>query len=234
MKKRILWVDEGWPEMIRIARACANVHIRSRRGGFSLVELLVCIGIIMILAALLLAALIKTRDDAQDVAATEAIRQEAIAQLAGPDGHVSHASDDREHLRAAYRETLDTGKDEVLVTRIPYGVTAEAQFVAYWHTVINPDASGPLEFEYDGLIVKDASGTTFKLKPHTFWQETQYDRGAYPYMWEYLSTNMADMNSTSRSIRVLYTDGEVKNVRYPGEFPACETVAELSYRFLHP
>ena len=50
-------------------------------------------------------------------------------------------------------------------------------------------------------------------------------------MWEFLSTHLAEMSRSSLVLDVMFGDGHVEPVRYPGAFPVTATVATLSHEF---
>jgi prepilin-type N-terminal cleavage/methylation domain-containing protein len=206
-------------------------------GAFSLIELLICVAIIAILFAMYAAVLGKAQEKAKDTALLEALRQRGIGEFADGDEYRRTCSGSIEEIRRccreAYWQLVDTGKTDMVYTELRYLVTSNAQFRAYWYTLINPHAEGEFEFTESSVVVEDAEGNNFTLNAVGNWQDPDYDHAVYPVMWEYLSSSMADMNNTSLNIQVLYTDGGVGTIRYPGEFPVTETVAELSYRFLH-
>lgn len=204
------------------------------RGGFSLLELLIVVAIISILMSMYMSTLSKAQRKAEQVAVAEGIRQQRLGRMADSaniarDSGASRESDDtlRSQCRSAYRQTIPTGKSEAFVTETLYCVQNEAAFRAYWHTLVNPEANAPLEFEGGSAVALDESGNRFVLKP----QGTQ-PGGTHPVEWEFLSTNLTETTLSGLGVSVLYGDGHMGYVRYPGEFPACRVVAELSQRFI--
>jgi prepilin-type N-terminal cleavage/methylation domain-containing protein len=204
---------------------------RSPQRGHSLIELLICVTIIGILMALYMPVLAKARRKAVQVAGGEAMRQKRIAKEADGANSVRPPSvdnlPDRDACRNAYLQILQTGKHEIFVTELLYAIDGEAEFAAYWHTLINPSASGPLEFDGGVLLAKDEVGTEFRLKALG---AALPDSG--PVLWDFLSTNMADTTMTGLGINVHYADGRTAFMKYPGAYPCCATVAELSRRFV--
>jgi prepilin-type N-terminal cleavage/methylation domain-containing protein len=204
-----------------------------RRNGFSLVETLVVLAIIGVLASMLVAALTRARDKAMQRAAAEAGRQLYIGRLADkvniarPKSNVKYS---RDECREMYRTMLDTGSGETLVTIPLYIVTNEDEFRAYWHTVINPSASGELEFEGGKLVARDEDDNAFLLMPI---ENMDQLRKTVPLGWQFISTDMSEMDAGSGiGTSVWYSDIHVDYIPYPGEFPVCRTVAELSHRFV--
>lgn len=53
-----------------------------------------------------------------------------------------------------------------------------------------------------------------------------------PILWDFLSTNMADTTMTGMGINIHYADGRTAFMKYPGAYPCCATVAQLSRRFV--
>jgi prepilin-type N-terminal cleavage/methylation domain-containing protein/prepilin-type processing-associated H-X9-DG protein len=202
------------------------------RDAFSLVELLVVVAIIGVLAAFLVPALSRARSKAEQIAAVEAMRQKhigALAQNANAPWPHDFEGPDREDCREAYARVLETGSGEAFVTELLYKVRNEAEFKAYWHTLIDPEADEELEFEGSTLVARDEQGTEFELLPLEL---HMLKEKAFPIGWEFLSTDMAEMSSGSIGANVLYSDGHVKYVPYPGKYPVCKTVADLSHRFV--
>lgn len=208
-------------------------NIVRKRNGFSLVETLVVMAIIGILASMLVAALTRARSKAIQRAAAEAGRQWYIGRLADkaniarPKGNVRYS---RDECREMYRQTFDIGSGETLVTVPFYIVTNEDEFRAYWHTVIDPSASEELEFEGGKLVARDEDDNEFLLTPI---ENMDQLRKTVPLAWQFLSTDMSEMEA-GRSIgaSVWYSDGHEEYIPYPGKFPVCRTVAELSHRFV--
>jgi prepilin-type N-terminal cleavage/methylation domain-containing protein len=204
------------------------------RHGFSLVELLVVVAIIMLLASMYMVALGRARSKAMQVAAVEAVRQKYIGELASNvnaarRGRVGDITRVREGARKAYRQTLQTGSGPTLVTELRYVVKNEAEFRAYWHTLINPAASEPLELKGQALVARDEDGNEYVLPPI----DLNYVKGeVFPLGWEFLSTDMSEMTSGTIGAYVQYSDGHLDYIAYPGKFPICRSVAELSHRFV--
>jgi len=209
----------------------------SRRAmGFSLVELLVCIAIIAILTAMYLPALAKARKQAEAIVVKEGFRQEHIGKLADSaniarpqSSTTSDAAQMRAEARAAFRRNMTMTGGETLVTYLLWRVTSEAEFNAYWNTLINPAATGSIDSSSGGIVVKDEAGNEYTLQP----LNDQLPMGApFPVGWEFLSTNLSEGTAGTLGTNVLYSDGHVEYVPYPSAYPACRTVAELSHRFV--
>ena len=61
----------------------------------------------------------------------------------------------------------------------------------------------------------------------------RYDpRGSYVVGWEFLSTVLSETSTGTLGAEVMYSDGHVSYVRYPGEFPMRRIVAELSHEYV--
>ena len=202
------------------------------RNAFSLVELLVVVAIIGVLAAFLVPALSRARSKAEQIAAVEAMRQKhigALATNANAPWPQDYDPPDQWDCRDAYMQALETGSGETFVTELLYKVRNEAEFKAYWHTVIDPDSDDELEFAGSTLIARDERGREYKLVPLEL---HMLKEKAFPIAWEFLSTDMAEMSSGSIGANVMYSDGHVKYMSYPGKYPVCKSVAELSHRFV--
>ncbi|MBX7258456.1 MAG: type II secretion system GspH family protein [Candidatus Hydrogenedentes bacterium] len=197
--------------------------MRSRR-GYSLLETLICVAIIAILMALQLPVLSRALRKAKEVAVKEGLHQMQIGAMA--DGGSSNTRPDRETCRAAYRQTYE----ESLVTELKYAVHDEAEFAAYWNTLIRPGAIEPLQYTGGGeLIAQDGAGTVYYLKPLNLG-----DPPAETVVvgWEFISTDLSETTSGTLGTNVLYSDGRAVYIRYPGDFPMTSLVAELSHRFV--
>ena len=210
-----------------------------KRSGFSLVELLVVVAIIGILMSMYMTAFSRARQQALQVVRAEGMRQEHLGQLADTANMAwleaqMPVHSDREECREAYRTTIETSSGDVWVTQLLYVVYSEAAFRAYWHTLIDENATDPLEYDDTGrLIAEDENGNVFRLAPMGWdpWAaNARY--GRVPVSWDFLSTDLGETSSGSIGANVLYTDGHVEFLTYPGQFPVCRSVAELSHQFV--
>lgn len=208
-----------------------------RRDGFSLVELLVVVAIIGILAAMYASTFIKVRDKANQVVAKEGMRQGNIGRMADDANsarpHRKPPPDSetvREQCRAAFREEVGDG---VVVSKPVYLVRNDEEFRAYWHTVLNPDNEDPVAFDGSHLVATDPEGNSYTLRIVDGFLDshTAGDTDA-ALAWEFFSTHLGDGNTASIGASVLFIDGNVQYVRYPGQFPVTETVATLSHQFM--
>jgi len=208
-----------------------------KRDGFSLIELLVVIAIISILMAMYMSTLAKVRGRAKQIAAAEGLRQKALGEMADNvnTGRMAPVSSpvgelpERPACRAAYRQTIQTGWEERVLTELLYAVEDEAQFRAYWHTLINPDNTDDLEFEGTRLIAKDEDDNTYLLQTVDAAAATS---APFPVAWDFLSTAMNEMTIDGLGANVLYSDGHVKYIPYQRMYPSCQTVAKLSHQFM--
>ncbi|MCP4641036.1 MAG: type II secretion system protein [bacterium] len=205
--------------------------MKKQRGGFSLIELLICLAIISILMGLYLPVLGRAKKKAEGVAVKEGMRQKRIGTMADTaNGGGYGLPPDRGECREAFRHTVDLGKNEMIVTEMRYVVTSEAEFRAYWHTMIDQSASGSLDLSMGSLVATDDLGKEYTLKAmDKFLAE---ETGTVPVAWEFLGKDLSHGSSGSIGCEVLYSDGHVEYVKYPGKFPAVRSVAELSYRFV--
>ncbi len=205
---------------------------RRRAYGFSLVELLVCIAIISILAAMYMAALSKARRKAEGVVVMEGLRQDNIGRAA--DGaniarDSAYKPTDRAVFRDAYRKQLTVSDEQIWTTEVLCEIESEDAFRAYWFTVIDPAAQSPLEYRNDSLVAHDDQQKEFLLK---VFSPTGRVGPSVPVTWEFLSTNPQEGSSGTLGATVRYSDGHVEFVPYPTKFPACKSVAELSHAFM--
>ena len=199
-----------------------------QRNGFTLVELLIVVAIIAIIASMYMAALGRARAKAKQMANSEAIRQRHLGHLADNANSV-----DRQEIelpdRDECRDTLDTGSGPALTTFLLYEVRTLDEFRAYWHTLINPDARGPLEFDGGRVVARDKDGDEYNLR---VLDENRTQGKLFPIGWEFLSTDMSEMDSGSLGANVLFSDGHIEFMSYPNDYPVCPTVAELSLEFV--
>ena len=200
-----------------------------RQHGFSLIELLVVIAIVSILAMMQVQAGIKAMRQAKAVATGEAMRQKQIDKFAD-NANRGRLTDDtaatRKACREVFREMYETGKAQAAVTEVLYALRNDRDFDAYYHTLIDPDAGSELVFEDGKLKAETKDGTVVMLEPLS-------DRIiGVATMWEFLSTDMSNMTAGT-NIRVMYNDGHVDSMQYPGQFPASRIVAELGQDFMN-
>ncbi len=204
------------------------MRTEKRQFGFSLVELLVVIAIISILAMMQVTAGIKAMRQARAVATGEAMRQDKIGNMSDNANRGMLNGDPvqtRETCRNAFRQMYETGKAQAAVTKVFYALRTDQDFDAYYHTLIDPEADGKLEFRDSKLVAETKNGTEVLLEPLS-------DRiSGVATMWEFLSTNAAYMTADT-NIRVVYNDGHVESVHYPSRFPASRIVAELGQDFM--
>lgn len=194
----------------------------TRQSGFSLLELLVSVAIIGILLALYSGALSKAMRYAKTTAAAESMHQSDIMRRLGKE--VSDPID-------AYRRTIEVGKDQqAIITEMAYVVENDAEFRAYWNTLIAPNYTGPIEFEPDGALrAIDPEGNVFILPRIS----VEADKGgSFIIAWDFFSTDLKDTALGNLGSNVLYSDGRVKYVKYKAEFPVTETVARLSRQYM--
>jgi prepilin-type processing-associated H-X9-DG protein len=201
--------------------------------------LLVVVAIISILTSMYLTAFSRARQQALQVVRAEGMRQEHLGQLADTANTARLESQislrfDRDECREAYRKTIETSKGDIWVTQLLYVVRNEAEFAAYWHTLIDEDATDPLEYDGRGrLIAEDEDGNEFRLAPmgwNLWWTNARY--GRVPVLWDFLSTDLGETSSGSVGANVLYADGHLEYQTYPGQFPVCRAVAELTHLFV--
>lgn len=208
------------------------VRLDSKK-GFSLVETLVVLAIMLILMALYLPTLSKAMRKAKEVAGKEALRQQAIGRAADVvnSSRPTDARPSRDEARNAFRQTLEIGKgDSMIVSELLYIVKNDAEFRAYYHTLLNPANGDPLTYTNGGYLNAYDENNNLYVLP---FMETLGNRnGIYPVGWEYISTDLGDTSSGTLGANVMYSDGHAKYVRYPDEFPITRTVAELSREFV--
>ena len=207
---------------------------RHANQGFSLVETLVVLAIILILMALYLPTLSKAMRKAKEVAGKEALRQQAIGKFADGANATRPGKPTpktREQARQAFRQSLDIGKgDNMLVSEMLYIVTSDAEFRAYYHTLLDPANTTPLEHDGDGsLKAYDEDNNQFSLQSAELIDAFE---GSYPLAWEFLSTKPTETTSGSLGGSILYSDGHIGYLRYQQGFPMTRTVAELSHQFM--
>lgn len=200
----------------------------TRRRGYSLIETLVVMAIIAILMALYLPVLSKAMRKAEEVKVKEGLRQEQLGKMAD-NANAAFAYEPpagRTEARAVYRKRID----DMWVTELLYVVENDDQFRAYWHTLINPNNSAPLQWGPSGhLLATDENNVAHFLIPLKAFPP---HRAPVPRAWEFISTNLLETSSGTLGSNVIFTDGHVEYVRFPGLFPMTQKVAELSHEFV--
>jgi hypothetical protein len=206
-------------------------HTVSQTKGHTLVETLVVLGIMMTILAMALPHYTKAIRSAKQVAGGEAKRQKNIAREATGGADAMAPAHMRQFARQVYRQTIDAGKFDLVITEVLFVCHTDDEFGAYYYTLIDPDEAIPIQMEAGRLAAQDPAGNTFLLQP----VGNGITPGASqpgPLGWDFLSVDMGHMNSDSRHISVLHTNGQQEVIAYPGKFPATPAVAEFSQRFM--
>jgi prepilin-type processing-associated H-X9-DG protein len=116
-----------------------------------------------------------------------------------------------------------------LVTQLIARVGNEAEFRAYWRTLIDPAATGPIRRDRGGIVVRDEAGNEYVLSAVGNGPQAG---PTVPVVWEFLSTDLSEGTAGTIGTNVLYSDGHVEYMPYPSGYPACQSVAELSHQFM--
>jgi prepilin-type N-terminal cleavage/methylation domain-containing protein len=208
---------------------------RKYRHGFSMLELLIVVGIISILVLMYLVTFQKVLGKVKDSARAEAIRQDMLGREAAAihEGPLRDEPATPEECRQAFRKRLDTGKEKILVSELLYVVKTPEEFRAYWNTMLNPNSIYPPVYEGTTLMALDPEGDVFPLPAIMDSHSAAHDKhGAFPIAWDFLSANPSDNTSNSIGAEVLFSDGHMEYVRYPGQFPCVKEVANLTRKFV--
>lgn len=101
-----------------------------------------------------------------------------------------------------------------------YRVQSDEEFIAYWHTLLNPDSDVNPQFKKNYLVATDPSGNTYKLR-------------SYIMRWSFIAYKNGGVEPQPLGVDYHNPDtGQFDYMRYPSEFPATPIVAALSYEFL--
>ena len=213
-----------------------------RRRGYSMVEMLVVIAIIMVLLTIAVPRYVKVVWLAKQVAMDEGKHQRHIGEIStgvlsnphgsrpGGDSSSYTVEQLRAKARASYRQTFDAGKFDYYLTEVVCVIDNDHEFRAYWHSLIGPDESVSVDLDGGSVTVRDEHGNAYTLARVLPWQYESH--GIHAIAWDFLSTGMKHMTTGNRGVTAEYNDGSQAHLRYPGEFPATTTVAELSQRFM--
>ncbi len=203
-----------------------------RRAGFSMIETLVVLCIIMILMTLLVPVLTKALRMAKTTAAGEEMRSDRVGEMATAvhEGNKSAAWTPQEivqHARTLFRQEGQGGQKKILSTML-YQVGTDEEFRAYWHTLLNKQNMQLPEFtRKDYLVAFTPEGARYELPP----VERDTPGPAHIIRWEFISTRLDETGRMDLGGNVIYSDGRREYVAYPREFPMTRQVAELSHRF---
>lgn len=205
------------------------------RGGFSLIEILVVVAIILVVLSFLLPAVSRALRKGREAMIMTSLQDLLRSDLAERANTVRDYFPKRPECRGAFRVRI--GRDKY-ATQLLYIVRSDAEFRAYWHTLINPDNDDPLEFDRRHLLAKNSAGQVYPLRPGS------------RMAWEFLCTDLKHMNSSQERIGVVgvpeslrqQTDPPVFRpwagtddkgfVAYPTEFPASQTVMQISHQYM--
>jgi len=203
-----------------------------RRAGFSMIETLVVLCIIMILMTLLVPVLTKALRMAKTTAAGEEMRQERVGEMAtavheGNDSGELTPEQVVQQARSSFRREGGQGQKKIL-SDVLFQVRDDQQFRAYWHTLLNKQNTQLPEFTRKGhLIARTPEGQEFELPP----VERDSEGPSHVVRWEFISTRLDETGRMDLGGNVIYSDGRREYVAYPREFPMSRQVAELSHRF---
>jgi Tfp pilus assembly protein FimT len=203
-----------------------------RRSGFSMLETLVVLAIIMVLLTLLVPVLTKALRMAKATAAGEEMRSDRVGEMATAI-HEGNNPKERtpeewvQHARGMFRREGKGGQTK-LVSDVLFVVANDPEFRAYWHTLLNKQNTQLPEFTRKGhLIAFTPEGERFELLP----VEKNSSGPAHIIRWEFISTRLEETGRMDLGGNVIYSDGRREYVAYPREFPMTRQVAELSHRF---
>lgn len=206
-----------------------------RESGFSMIETLVVLAIIMILMTILVPALARAVRSAKATAAGEELRVEHAGEVARGIHEGSNHEKNPTHgvwvttARGSFYQERGDGQKAVL-SYPQFVVTNDLEFRAYWHTLLNEANTQLPEFTRGGeLIAFTPEGQRFVLPPA---DGRMHEPGpAYPVVWEFISTKLAETGRGDMGGNVIYSDGRREYIGYPHRFPMTRQVAELSHRF---
>lgn len=203
-----------------------------RRAGFSMIETLVVLCIIMILMTLLVPVLTKALRMAKTTAAGEEMRSDRVGEMATAihEGNKPAEWTPQEIVQQARQKFRHEGQgsQKSIVTTLLYQVGNDEEFRAYWHTLLNKQNAQLPEFTRRGnLIAFTPEGQRYELPP----VDRDTEGPSHIIRWEFISTRLDETGRMDLGGNVIYSDGRREYVAYPREFPMTRQVAELSHRF---
>ena len=204
---------------------------RRKRSGFSMLETLVVLAIIMMLFTLLVPVLTRALRMAKRTAAGEEMHSEQVGEMATAihEGGPEKLTPEQAVLQArAYFRHEGTAGQKKIVSDLLFTVQNDDEFRAYWNTLLNPSNTALPEFTGAGhLIAKTPEGRRYELPP----AGAEMRGPARIAKWDFLSTRLEETGRMDLGGNVIYTDGRVEYVPYPQRFPMTRQVAELSHRY---
>jgi len=210
---------------------CGMMARRRGRLGFSLLETLVVLAIIMILLTLLVPVLTRALRMAKRTAAGEEMHSERVGEIATAihEGGPEKLTPEQAVLqaRAYFRKEGQAGQKKI-VSHLLFSVQDDDEFRAYWNTLLNAQNTALPEFTRSGyLIATTPEGHRYELPP----ADAELRGAARIARWDFISTRLEETGRGDLGGNVIYTDGRIEYVPYPQRFPMTRQVAELSHRY---
>jgi competence protein ComGC len=205
----------------------------TRRGrlGFSLLETLVVLAIVMVLLTFLVPVLTKALRMAKRTAAGEEMHSERVGEVATAvhEGEPEKLTPEQAVLQA--RESFhheNAAGQKKIVSHLLFAVKNDDEFRAYWYTLLCPANAALPEFNHHGaLIAITPEGHRYELPPVRGKETTT----THIVAWDFISTRLEETGRGDLGGNVVYSDTRIEYMPYPRQFPMTQMVAELSHRF---